>query len=123
MKQVSVAVIKKDGLVLSISRKDNHYDLGLVGGKVEVGETPEQAVIREVMEEVGLEGINPKLIDTRVYEGNENFCFIFEEIKGWETLKLGVTNEGFVSFESEEELSRNIHSYSDYNSDIFKLLK
>jgi mutator protein MutT len=123
MKQVSVAVIKKDGFVLSISRKDNHYDLGLVGGKVEEGETPEQAVIREVMEEVGLKGINPKLIDTRVYDGNENFCFVFEDVEGWEELTLGVTNEGFVSFRTEEELCENMHSYSDYNSEIFKLLK
>lgn len=123
MKQVSVAVIKKDGFILSISRKDNHKDLGLVGGKVEEGETPEQAVIREVMEEVGLLGINPKLLDKRIYHGKENFCFVFEDVKGWETLTLGATDEGYICFETEEELCDKKHSYSDYNSDIFKLLK
>ena len=35
---------------------------------------------------VGLDGINPKLIDKRVYDGYETFCFIFEEVKGWETI-------------------------------------
>lgn len=38
-----------------------------IGGKIEVGETPIEAAIRECKEETGLEMINPKLLVTYVY--------------------------------------------------------
>lgn len=41
--------------ILSISRRDNYKAFGLIGGKVDPGETLEQAVIREVLEETGFE--------------------------------------------------------------------
>ena len=40
--------------VLGVTRKDDQDDFGLPGGKVEPGETPLQAAIRELEEEVGL---------------------------------------------------------------------
>lgn len=38
-----------------------------IGGKIEVGETPIEAAIRECKEETGLDMINPKLLVTYVY--------------------------------------------------------
>jgi 8-oxo-dGTP diphosphatase len=40
--------------ILAVSRKDNHSDLGLPGGKIDPGETPEEALIRELGEEIAI---------------------------------------------------------------------
>lgn len=46
--------LNERGEVLAVSRKENHADLGLPGGRLEPGETFAQAIIREVREEVGV---------------------------------------------------------------------
>ena len=51
-------------LMLKRTKKENDIHEGLtisVGGKFEVGESPEDCVIREVKEETNLDIINPKL--------------------------------------------------------------
>lgn len=53
--RVSAAVIEKDGKVFAAQR-GNHGELALrwefPGGKIEQGETPEQALVREIKEEL-----------------------------------------------------------------------
>lgn len=51
----AIVLIMRDGLVLAVSRKNDHKDLGLPGGSVEPGETYEAAAIRETFEEVGVQ--------------------------------------------------------------------
>jgi len=57
-KSLSRGVILDDGKVLLLKRSDavHHHPAHwqVPGGKIEEGETPEDAVIREVVEEVGL---------------------------------------------------------------------
>ncbi len=54
-KSVVAVFVNPLGEVLAISRRGKPEDLGLVGGKVDVGDaSPEEALIREVGEEVGV---------------------------------------------------------------------
>ncbi len=55
MKEVVLIVLLNDnGEVLAVSRKTDHNDFGLVGGKVDEGESIEDAAFRETLEETGL---------------------------------------------------------------------
>lgn len=47
-------ILSDDGKVLAVSRKDDPTAFGMPGGKVDPGETPEQAAGRELQEETGL---------------------------------------------------------------------
>jgi len=54
---VCVLIIDKNNF-LAVSLKEDHTDLNLPGGKVEMNETFEEAAIREVKEETGLNVFN-----------------------------------------------------------------
>lgn len=58
-------LLRKGDLFLAVSRKDNPEAFGLPGGKVDPGETPMQAAIRELKEETGMDCHNVQFL----YEG------------------------------------------------------
>ena len=59
-----VVLINEEGLVLGVSRKDDHNDFGLVGGSMDPidGGDPINTAIRECKEETGLDIYDLKLI-------------------------------------------------------------
>jgi len=57
--------IVKNGAILMVLQHDGRSYWTLPGGGVEAGETPQQAVVREVQEETGME--------------SQAFCFLFDE--------------------------------------------
>lgn len=61
---VAVALIKDDGAILLTQRPEGKAMAGLwefPGGKLEEGETPEHALIRELQEELGI-SVNPSAL-------------------------------------------------------------
>ena len=60
-KPAVTVILFNQGRILGVSRKDNHQDFGLPGGKLEDHESFEQAAKREVLEETGLTtfGLHP----------------------------------------------------------------
>lgn len=57
MVEVACAVIRRDGLYLVCQRSPRHAQPGkweFPGGKIEPGESPEQALVREIDEELGV---------------------------------------------------------------------
>lgn len=79
------AYLMKEGRLLMLLRKGAHGagSWSVPGGHVEMGELPEQTVIREVMEEAGIEVKEPKFV------GFTNDCFP-EEGKQYITLIYAV---------------------------------
>ena len=68
--RVTAAVICRDGRVFATARGDGDYKGGweFPGGKIEPGETPQQALRREIREELDTDILVGDLIDTVEYD-------------------------------------------------------
>lgn len=118
-KQAVCALIKHKeipGLYLGVSRKDDHTKMGMAGGKVEPGETLEQAIIREVKEETGLDITNLKRIFSR--KARTLFCTTFSaDYSG----TICTEEKGLVKWITKEELFNGSHG--EYNKRLFEALR
>lgn len=135
MRQAVTLILKHKtkNLYLSVSRKTNHSIFGLSGGKVDDGETLEEAIIREVKEETNLT-INPNLLillDSREYGISEDTSYeqnCFTTVNGddyegkifsdEEALENG---EGLVRWLKKEELEAS-KFFGEYNKEMFQLI-
>ena len=73
-----VVLINPQGLVLGVSRKDNHKDFGLPGGKMdpEDNNDPMATAIRECKEETGLDITNLRLVFAIHKSGNMGYTYL-----------------------------------------------
>lgn len=120
---VCVLVMNDDGNVLSVSRKDDPNDVGLPGGKVEPGETPIEAAIRELYEETGY-----KIIDARyaqlVYHAEDGAG----KLAVTYTIPVGAlkkvnepTEKGVVEWLNPSVLAKG-KTFGEYNRGLFKTI-
>lgn len=127
-KAVCIVLINPDNKYLAVSRKDNKELFGLAGGKVDDGESLEEAIIRETFEETNLEVFNIRVIGTRT-DGDglkapqyEVTCFVGDyrgEILSQEELdEKGET--GVVKWVDREVLETGF--FGEYNTVMFKKL-
>ena len=118
MKQAVCVILINGGKILGVSRKDNHSDMGLPGGKVDADDpSVEHAMIREAREETGLDIYNLTLIDTRVWGGYHQHCFT-AEYRG--CIHYDQATEGVVEWVSAERLIAG--SFGAYNGGILASL-
>jgi ADP-ribose pyrophosphatase YjhB (NUDIX family) len=73
-----VVLLNKEGLVLGVSRKNDHNDMGLAGGKMEIidNNDPIATAIRECKEETGLDVSNLRLIFAIHKNGNMGYTYL-----------------------------------------------
>lgn len=72
-----VVILNRDGLVLGVSRKTDHNDFGLPGGKMDLEDAnAEAAAIREVKEETGLIISNLRLVFAMHKQGYMGYTYI-----------------------------------------------
>lgn len=88
MKHVTLLFLRKEGHIL-LAMKKRGFGVGKwngVGGKVEPGETPEAAAIRECQEEINVTPHNPQLVGTLHFfdlPDVEHYCHVYVVTK-WE---------------------------------------
>lgn len=114
MTEVVLAILSKEGKVLAVSRKNNKNDFGLPGGKVESGETVQEALVREVLEETGFLCEDSSLSNSSEYNGAIVHCFEIHKFRKLEDSK----EDGVIKWVSRDFLKQPIHSFWDYNEKV-----
>ncbi len=125
---VCVLLQNEAGEYLAVSRKYDKNLFGLPGGKLDDGETLEEAIVRETKEETNLDIYDIEKIDTRIYGISSKTtyvqnCFVGKwkgEILPQEELdKLGET--GVVKWVDKSVLENGF--FGDYNKLVIDLVE
>ena len=115
-KAVCILVFNEDGKILGVSRKNDATNFGLPGGKVDSGETEEQAVLRELLEETGL-----RIFDIRkVFEHTEDREYWTSCWSGRIEGSIHTNEAGVVRWVDKETLMRG--AFGEYNRRLFKAM-
>jgi len=116
---VSAIIFNKKGQVLCVSRKDDYNDFGAIGGKIDPGETPQQAIIREIKEETNLKVKEEDLVEifngkcyTKENESKINICYLVKKYKG----KPKQMEKGLVVWDSFYRIIEG--SFGKYNEKV-----
>jgi 8-oxo-dGTP diphosphatase len=120
LKSVTALIVNGEGKVLAVSRRNDPDNLGLPGGKIDSGETPEQAVIREVKEEVGIDIIKfESVFDRPDFPGWEMVCRCFR-ITEYIGEPKEIEPDIKVVWVCPERLLEPNCTFANYNSALFK---
>jgi 8-oxo-dGTP pyrophosphatase MutT (NUDIX family) len=128
MKQAVCVLVKVGQGYLAVTRP-NSKQWGLVGGKVDPGETTLQAIVREVQEEVGLT-LDTTLLQeafTQVCPGEVDYLtttFLYPNLDVSELRHIKMEEGLFFSLITKEDLCDiKLSPFADYNRQLFESLE
>lgn len=113
--QAACALIKYEGKILAVSRRDDPTKWGLPGGKVNPGESPYDAAVRETEEETGVLILQMQLVFTAQCKGYKTSVFGVKEYRGMYFRRRG---EGLVQW--VDPLLLLAGPFGTYNRKLFK---
>jgi ADP-ribose pyrophosphatase YjhB (NUDIX family) len=128
MKKAVCVLIKVGQGYLAVTRP-NSDQWGLVGGKVDPGETTLQAIVREVQEEVGLT-LDPNLLReafTQVCPGEVDYLtttFVYPDMNASELNNIKMETGLSSGLITEEDLCNiKLSPFAGYNKQLFESLE
>ncbi|MGC1176973.1 MAG: NUDIX domain-containing protein [Candidatus Saccharimonadales bacterium] len=87
MRQSARAIVVKNGTLLVMRRrKEGREYYALIGGGIDAGETPEQALYREVKEETGITINNHRLVIIQQGGFGRQYIYLCDYVSGEPTL-------------------------------------
>ena len=117
---VCILIYNLEHKILGVSRKDNPNDFGLPGGKVDHGETREEAAVREAKEEAGLDIFNLSPVFTREARGDDTYSATTFEAEYDPAQEIGSEEAGVVAWVDWETLFNG--SFGQYNRKLYEEL-
>jgi mutator protein MutT len=98
-KKASVIALKYNGKLLIVQRASTigwmPNKWALIGGEIEEGETPEEAIIRECQEEIGLTPENIKFVKKTNVDSNDYEAYYFTGTINSDEIKLNSENQDY----------------------------
>ena len=117
---VCALIYGPNGGIIGVSRRNDHSMMGIIGGKVDDGETPEEALIRETFEETGLKITSYKKIFERNDGEFETITYLCEAEGEISTENEIHDEKGLVKEVSWDELFSG--PFGEYNRELYNFL-